>query len=622
MNKRNQIYRIMNYCPWPGVFSLLEIVIFVAGILAAVLFFRFTSELKETNDLIHHTNLIPSLGVASTFFAVSLILWRNRRVHQSQTNLLETEKEQRLRFSAALDNEQIKLSTVLTYLPDPVFLLDIHSYILDANPAAAHLLGYSNPESLRGKNNADFAPPELENEILEINQRILKTGNPLTKEATILNELTGKWQNLLITKTPFYDRHEQIAGLILIGQNITAKKQAENELHLTNQKLKEGIAELEQRTREMDLFTQMLDLLSACPCTEEAYKIIEDQLGKMNLADSGMLYMINSSRNNLQQVAVWGQSASDPVVFPPGDCWGWRRGKLHIVAFNPATHHDDQHDNPLICRHMSSTAPADHLCLPLVAQGETLGILHLLHFVDTKSIGSAEVSKCWFTPQRVQRINILAGSLALAIANLELRSTLRQQSIRDPLTGLFNRRYMEETLERELLRASRNGKNVGLMMIDIDHFKRFNDTYGHPAADAVLSAVANFLSSSVRREDLVCRYGGEEILIMLPETELEMTHQRAEDICKGVARLNLQHQGCVLEHVNVSIGVGTSPAHGQTPEALIHSVDQALYRAKNNGRNRVEVATPSVVEPRYDSWQRFQSRIKDGRISRSVVIQQ
>ena len=593
MNKENQVYRIVNYSPWPGMFNLLEIFIFVAGILAAVLLLRFTSELKEASGMIHRTYLILSLSVGSILFTISLILWRNRKIQQSQLKQLEAETQQRFLLNAALNTEQNKLSTLLVNWPDPVFVLDVHANIVDANPAAAHLMGFSQPELLFGKNEADLQPSELANEALEENQAILKTGKPLiNKQVTLLNKTTGKLQQLLITKVALYDQQRQIIGLAAIVQNITAQKQAEDALRSTNQKLRQGIAELEQRTQEMDHLTQMIDLLSACQNIEEAYKIIEDQLGRFRLADSGMLYMIKPSRNNLQQVAAWGQSVSDSLVFPPSDCWGLRRGRLHIAEFNHSARHDDYHANPLICPHISSTTPAEYLCLPLVAQGESLGILHLRHLINTESVESEEIPGSWFTPQKVQRINIIAESLALAIANLMLRATLRQQSIRDPLTGLFNRRYLEETLERELLRASRSKKNVGLMMIDIDHFKQFNDTRGHPAADVVLSEVAQLFSSSVRREDLVCRYGGEEFMIMLPEADLETTCQRAEAIREKVAHLSIQHQGQVLGSITISIGVGIFPDHGQTSEAIIGSVDRALYQAKNNGRDKVEVASP------------------------------
>jgi len=593
MNKENQLHRIITYSPWTGVFNLLEILFFVAGILVAVLLFRLTAEMWETIDLIRRNNLILSLGVGAILTSYFWMISRHRQMQESHVKQLETEREQRFQLSTTLSTERNKLSTLLATWPNPVLVLDIHANIMDASPAMAHLMGVSKAEFLRGKNESELQAPDLANEILEENQRILKAGEPLIrKEMTVLNRTTGKWQQLLVTKTPFHDQRGQIAGLVVIGQDITAQKQAEDALRSANQKLNEGIADLEERTQGVDLLTQMIDLLSACQNLEEAYKIIEDQLGRLSLADSGMLYMINSSRNNLQQVAAWGQSVSDPLVFPPNDCWGLRRGRLHTAEFNHSTRHDDQHANPLICTHISSTTPADYLCLPLVAQGETLGILHLQHLIGIESTESEVTPDTWFTPQRVQRINIIAESLALAIANLMLRTTLRQQSIRDPLTGLYNRRYLEETLERELLRASRCNKNVGLMMIDIDHFKQFNDTHGHPAADVVLSAVAQLFSSSVRGEDLVCRYGGEEFMIMLPEADLETTCQRAEAIREKVSQLRVQYQGQVLEPISLSIGVGIFPSHGEIPEALIRSVDQALYQAKHHGRNRVEVATP------------------------------
>jgi diguanylate cyclase (GGDEF)-like protein/PAS domain S-box-containing protein len=550
--------------------------------------------MRETIDLFRRTNIILGLSVGSMLFIISFILWRSRKIQESQLKQLETEMKQRFHLNAALNTEQNKLSTLLANWPDPIFVLDVHANIMDANPAAAHLMGFSKPELLLGKNEADLQPSELANEMLKEDQTILKTGKPLiNKDVNLLNQTTGKWQQFLVTKAALHDQHEQIIGLAAIVRNITAQRQTEDALKLANLKLKDGITELELRTQEMDLLTQMIDLLIACQNMEEAYKIIEDQLGRLSLADSGILYVIKPSRNNLQQVAAWGQSVSETLVFMPSDCWGLRRGRLHTVQRYPVTRHDGHHANPLICPHISSSTPAEYLCLPLVAQGESLGILHLRHLIGTESVESEEIPETWFTPQRVQRINIIAESLALAIANLMLRTTLRQQSIRDPLTGLYNRRYLEETLERELLRASRSKKNVGLMIIDIDHFKQFNDTHGHPAADVVLSAVSHLFSTSVRREDLVCRYGGEEFVIMLPEAGLEITCQRAEAIRENVSQLRVQYQGQVLEPISISIGVGVFPNHGDIPEALISGVDQALYRAKHNGRNRVEVATPT-----------------------------
>jgi diguanylate cyclase (GGDEF)-like protein len=189
-----------------------------------------------------------------------------------------------------------------------------------------------------------------------------------------------------------------------------------------------------------------------------------------------------------------------------------------------------------------------------------------------------------------QRIQSIIDSLSLSIANLKLRATLRQQSIRDPLTGLYNRRYMEETLERELLRASRNHESVGVIMLDIDNFKNFNDTFGHQAGDVLLQSLGHFFHSHVRGEDVACRYGGEEFILLLPGSTREQTFQRAEEMRKDAQNLNVSFRGQSLGAITLSFGVSVFPDHGTTPDILIQKADQALYRAKSEGRNRVIVA--------------------------------
>jgi len=183
-----------------------------------------------------------------------------------------------------------------------------------------------------------------------------------------------------------------------------------------------------------------------------------------------------------------------------------------------------------------------------------------------------------------------AEQTALALANLNMREVLRMQSVRDPLTGLYNRRYMEESLERELRRATRKNSSVGLMMLDVDHFKRFNDTFGHEAGDSVLRTLGNLFRTQFRGEDVVCRYGGEEFTIILPEASLETTCQRAEELREAAKKDVAQLGGQSLEPVSLSIGVSSFPTNGTTGEALLRAADAALYRAKEKGRDRVVVA--------------------------------
>jgi diguanylate cyclase (GGDEF)-like protein len=177
--------------------------------------------------------------------------------------------------------------------------------------------------------------------------------------------------------------------------------------------------------------------------------------------------------------------------------------------------------------------------------------------------------------------------MALNLAGLKLRSTLSERSIRDPLTGLFNRRYLEESLERELFRAAREQKTLGAIMIDLDRFKQFNDTFGHPAGDQVLKAIGEFIQTRTRRGDIACRYGGEEFTLILPGATLEITSQRAEKLRQEIQQLKAPYG----KHITVSIGVAVFPAHGETKETLLKAADFALYRAKREGGNRVAVAS-------------------------------
>ena len=172
-------------------------------------------------------------------------------------------------------------------------------------------------------------------------------------------------------------------------------------------------------------------------------------------------------------------------------------------------------------------------------------------------------------------------------ALLKSQALLREQSVRDHLTGLFNRRYMEETLERELLRAARKQLSLGIIMLDVDDLKRFNDTWGHAAGDEILRELGSLLLRQVRGEDIACRYGGDEFIVVLPDASCEVTRERAEMICEYAKQFDLQFEGQSLAAVTLSLGVAVFPEHGATSTGILRAVDAALYRAKHEGRSRV-----------------------------------
>ena len=223
---------------------------------------------------------------------------------------------------------------------------------------------------------------------------------------------------------------------------------------------------------------------------------------------------------------------------------------------------------------------AAYLCVPMMAHGAALGMLHLL-------LASPDPER-W---DARQHLGVRVGEhLSLALAKLKLQETLQHLSVRDPLTGLFNRRYMEESLARELRRAERQDKMLGVLMVDIDHFKSFNDTFGHDAGDALLRELGTFLQRRIRAGDIACRYGGEEFTILLQDASQETSRQRAEEIREAAKRLQIHHGQRVLDPVTLSLGVATFPQNGANRDTLMQSADVALYRAKQEGRDRVCVA--------------------------------
>jgi diguanylate cyclase (GGDEF)-like protein len=347
------------------------------------------------------------------------------------------------------------------------------------------------------------------------------------------------------------------------------------------------MAEAEQKALTLHrddfrLLNEMGNRLRTCPTVAEAYDVIANFAQQLFPNISGVLYVINTVSGVFETAITWGEFPPQLSgrALPPDKCLALRRGQVY--ASEDSISHDD------FCSYLGQPRPEDYLCIPMVAQGETLGILHLRRSKSARtSEGQSADAKVVLKRELAETV---AEHMALALANLRLQETLRYQAIRDPLTGLFNRRYMEETFKRELERATRRKMTAGVIMLDIDNFKLFNDTFGHAAGDAVLIELGALLRMHVRSEDIPCRYGGEEFLLILPEASLCDTHQRAEQLQNEIQRMSVLYHVQSLPAITVSIGITNFPEHGGTVESLLAAADSALYRAKNAGRNRLEVA--------------------------------
>ena len=208
-------------------------------------------------------------------------------------------------------------------------------------------------------------------------------------------------------------------------------------------------------------------------------------------------------------------------------------------------------------------------------------------------IGAQKSERGEATREELGTMRRITEQISLALANLKLQRALKEQSIKDPLTKLYNRRYLEDTLSRELARAQRNAQPLTVLLMDIDHFKKVNDTYGHDAGDAVLSAFAKMLTTKVRKEDIACRWGGEEFLLILGAADEGLAQSRAQEICDTARSLKISFQGKPIP-ITVSIGASVFPSHGEAPEDLIRNADQALYKAKQGGRDKVVLFDPTA----------------------------
>jgi diguanylate cyclase (GGDEF)-like protein len=228
----------------------------------------------------------------------------------------------------------------------------------------------------------------------------------------------------------------------------------------------------------------------------------------------------------------------------------------------------------------------------MMAQGDNVGILQF-NFAPP---GAGEHDEDAGAEQstRARIATAMAEHTALALANLRLREALRSQSIVDSLTGLFNRRYLENMLERECRRAVRAKRPLAVLMLDVDHFKQFNDTWGHDGGDAVLRELSGLMRAHFRGDDIACRYGGEEFVVVLSEASLEGAFARAEELRREVHRLVAEHRRQPLGTITISIGVAALPEHGVSPEDLIAAADRALYQAKAAGRDRTVIANGTL----------------------------
>lgn len=471
--------------------------------------------------------------------------------------------------------ERLKLQNelILNSAGEGIFQLNLSGEVTFVNPAASILTGFPaeemyhrNIHELIHYKRADGSPYHKEDCPI---QGTLSDGSSRRITDDVFWTKEGLSLPVEYVTTPVKEKG-RLVGVVGVFRDITERKRWEGELRKANEQLQKLVASGDERNHQMMLLQEMGDVFQACQSSQEAYAVIAQFAPKFFAGYSGALYILNNSKNFFEIATSWGESPPAEVIFGFDECWALRRSRAH--SFNHAA-------AGLHCHHVSVSLPAAYLCIPLMAQGEAMGILHLRSPVPCHAEQLAAAKQLGAS---------VAEGMALALANLKLREIMRNQAIRDSLTGLYNRRYLEETLEREVHRGNRLGICIGMIMMDLDHFKPYNDSYGHTAGDEVLRATGHLILNQVRGEDIACRYGGEEFLLIMPGASLEAVHHRAENIVREVKQLHLHNHA--FHPITISAGVAIFPDDGATADLVLKAADQALYRAKAAGRNQVMVA--------------------------------
>lgn len=473
----------------------------------------------------------------------------------------------RERKQIALVESEARYRRLFETAKDGILILDGDTgRITDVNPFLQDLLGYSKTE-LTGKALWEIGPVKDIAASQEA-MRHLQHTDYIRYEDLPLETKAGERKQVEFVSNVYLVNGWRVIQCNI--RDITARRHAEALAQRSNDELLALVAELQWRDREMQLLNHMNDLLQSCVTLEEAYQVINLTAGELFPGQSGCLAILHARDEPFAVVARWGTEAIMEATFSLDDCWALRRGQLHEVV-NPQA--------DLLCSHFTHAPQAGYLCLPLTVLGETLGVLCII-------VGAARKGKHQLS---LQQLALTVGETTkLCLSNLKLRDELRHQAIHDPLTGLFNRRYLDETLPRELHMAKRRNTPLSVVMLDIDVFKKFNDSFGHGAGDSLLRKFGNVLQQHLRKSDISCRYGGDEFVLVLPDSTIQATQERVEHIRMLVKGLQQNQSGDqIVGRFTLSSGIAQAPEHGETASELLQAADDALYAAKQAGRDHI-----------------------------------
>ncbi|KTC80238.1 GGDEF domain-containing protein [Legionella cherrii] len=513
-------------------------------------------------------SIAPSLSLillmAVLLFVVT-VLYATTQVNQFLTKSIYLEIYSSNLLSDLRRSEESFRNTIEN-APIGMAIVSPEGKCIHANRTLQEILGYSDEELLK-KNMLEITYPDdvsmtrdAMNKLLQGKLRISHMEKRyIRKDGSII------WG--MVSSSLIRDEQGEPINFIMQMKDVSDRIQNEEKMRQLNEKTMEMLNELKLLEHDESLLNKLNRSLQICITAEEAYPRIH-LIAQDLFADlSGGLSIYNKTIMQMETVVQWGKEQLLPDIFLPMDCFSIREAATNVV---------DDPNKSVPCAHYNTPPQGGYMALPLLVQNELIGVIHLIAPKDRK-----------LTRHQQDMANSFGNIVKLAIANINLRVSLSELSLHDPLTNLYNRRYLNDILSRELIRIAREKKTLCVAMLDIDNFKKFNDTYSHLAGDEILKAIGKLLKDSLRETDISVRFGGEEFVIVLLNTTLNNAVSKMEELREKIKNISIYFKGNPLNHITISIGVAEALKHGASIDEIIKAADLALYAAKLAGKDRV-----------------------------------
>lgn len=517
---------------------------------------------ERSQTLQFHTYIVNFILIAGELIALICIL--------AAFYILNQELQKRLQAEKRSKNIESQIRSILEGSYDLIAALDLnHRYIFFNRAYEEEFFPLFNKTVSIGTDLFEILKNVPEGD--RIVQSWKRSLQGIHKKEIIEINLQGKTNTYELTSSPVHDMHDQMVGAVHIVRNITERAGEELSLKEAYNKIHLGMMELEEKNTKITALVEMSDTLLACSSIPELCQVTAKYAKKILSFTRGILYIMHPSKDRVVQNASWGDMKDQEILFTPDKCWALRLGHLNYSSAS----------TELYCDHLKlNKKDSLFICVPLRAQNEIYGLLVL----ETIKTPSAEL----LNDTENLLLNAFSESIALSLSNLSLRDNLQQQSLHDPLTTLYNRRFLDEFLHKQFALAMDQKIQIAILMLDIDHFKKINDTFGHEAGDHVLKEIGTLIAKSIRAGDLAARYGGEEFLIgFFNVRDLEVIRMRAMRILEDMKEITLPTSHQTHWVITASIGIAIFPTDGKTVNEVIEAADKALYQAKERGRNRV-----------------------------------